>query len=79
MRLLHAVTAMQLLAVRLVVAFPLDSPLTPAIDIDPAVDPLDALAQIQQHAYDVLEKKESVSKRAPESCSLTNSAIRRDW
>jgi hypothetical protein len=79
MRLFHAITAVQLLAARLVVAVPLDSPSTPAIDIDPSIDPLDALAQLQQHAYDTLEQDEVVSKRAPKGCSLANTSIRRDW
>jgi tyrosinase len=79
MRLFHAVTAVQLLAARLVAAVPLDSPSTPAIDIDPTVDPLEALAQLQQHTYDTLEQSESVQKRAPKGCSLTSTATRRDW
>jgi tyrosinase len=70
---------LQLLSVRLVAAVPLDSPSTPVIDIDPAVDPLEALAQLQQSAYDALEKNESVSRRAPKGCSLATTTIRRDW
>jgi tyrosinase len=79
MRLFHAITAVQLLAARLVAAVPLDSTSTPTIDIDPSIDPLDALAQLQQHAYDTLEQNEVVSKRAPNGCSLANTSIRRDW
>lgn len=79
MRLLQAVTAVQLLAVSLVAAVPFDSPSTPVIDIDPAVDPLEALAQLQQSAYETLEQNESVSKRAPKGCSLAKTTIRRDW
>jgi tyrosinase len=79
MRLFHAVTAVQLLAARLVAAVPLDSPSTPVIDIDPAIDPLQALAQLQQHTHDALEQGESVLKRAPKGCSLATTAVRRDW
>jgi tyrosinase len=79
MRLFHAVTAVQLLAARLVAAVPLDSPSTPVIDIDPAVDPLQALAQLQQHTHDALEQSESVLKRAPKGCSLATTTMRRDW
>ncbi|KAI4616681.1 hypothetical protein J4E80_005956 [Alternaria sp. BMP 0032] len=79
MRLLQAVTAVQLLAVSLVAAVPFDSPSTPVIDIDPAVDPLEALAQLQQSAYETLEQNESVSKRTPKGCSLAKTTIRRDW
>ena len=79
MRLFHAVTAVQVLAARLVVATPLDSPSTPVIDIDPAVDPLEALAQLQQHAYETLEQTESLQRRAPKGCSLAKTTIRRDW
>ncbi len=79
MRLFHALTVLQLLSVRLVAAVPLDSSSTPVIDIDPAVDPLEALAQLQQSAYDALEQNESVSKRAPKGCSLATTTIRRDW
>lgn len=79
MRLFHAVGAAQLLAARLVVTAPLDSPATPVIHIDSAVDPLDALAQLQRHAYDTLERNDVVSKRDSEACSLANTAIRQDW
>ena len=77
MRLFHAVTAVQLLTARLVTAVPVDS--TPSIDIDPAVDPLDALAQLQQHAFDKLEQTEQKSKRSPKGCSLLTATVRRDW
>lgn len=79
MRLFHAVSSVQLLAVHLVAAVPLKSLSTPAIDIDPTVDPLEALAQLQQHAYDTLEQSDGVSKRAPKGCSLATKTIRRDW
>jgi hypothetical protein len=79
MRLLHVATAVQLLAARLVTAVPLDTPSTPVVDIDPAVDPLEALTQLQQSAYETLEQNESVSKRAPKGCSLATTTIRRDW
>jgi tyrosinase len=79
MRLFHAITAVQLLGTRLVAAIPVDSPSTPVIDIDPAVDPLEALAQLQQYAYDKLEQSDDVSKRAPQGCSLATATIRRDW
>jgi tyrosinase len=77
MRLFQAIAIVQLLAGHLVAAVPLDS--TPVIDIDPAVDPLEALAQLQQHTYETLEQSDAVSKRAPKGCSLANTAIRRDW
>lgn len=77
MRLFQAIAIVQLLAGHLVAAIPLDS--TPVIDIDPAVDPLEALAQLQQHTYETLEQGDTVSKRAPKGCSLANTAIRRDW
>ena len=79
MRLFHAVTAVQVLAASVVVAAPFDSPSTPVIDIDPAVDPLEALAHLQQHTYDTLEQGESLLKRAPKGCSLAKTTIRRDW
>lgn len=79
MHLSRVVTAVQLLAVRLVAAVPLNSSATPAIDIDPAVDPLEALAQLQQHAYNTLEQNDGISKRAPKGCSLATTTIRRDW
>jgi tyrosinase len=79
MRLFQLVTAVQLLAAPLVAAIPLDSSSTLPIDIDPAVDPLEALAQLQQHAYDTLEQSDAVSKRAPKGCSLATTTIRRDW
>jgi tyrosinase len=79
MRLLHAVTAVQLLAARLVAAVSRDSLSTPAIDIDPAIDPLEALAQLQQHTYDTLQQSVGVSKRATKRCSLATTTIRRDW
>lgn len=75
MRLFHAVTAVQLLAARLATAVPVDS--TPSID--PAADPLDALAQLQQHAYDKLEQNEQNTKRAPQGCSLATASVRKDW
>jgi tyrosinase len=79
MRLFHAVSAVQLLAAGFVAAAPLDSASTPVIDIDPTVDPLEALAQLQQHAYDTLEQSDTVSKRAPKGCSLATATTRKDW
>jgi tyrosinase len=80
MRLFRAVTAVQLLAARLVAAVPLDPPSTLAIDIDPTVSPLEALVQLQQHAYNTLEQRDTTSsKRAPKGCSLATTTIRRDW
>jgi tyrosinase len=79
MRLFHAVTAVQLLAARLVAAVPVDSADTPAVEIDPTAAPLDALAQLQQYAVETLEQSDSVAKRAPQGCSLRNTAVRRDW
>jgi tyrosinase len=79
MRLFHAVTAVQLLAARLVAAVPVDAAETPAIEIDPTAAPLDALAQLQQQAVETLEQNEAVAKRAPKGCSLANTALRRDW
>lgn len=79
MILFRAVTVVQLLASHLVAAVPLESPATPAINIDPAVSPLEALAQLQQYAYKTLEQRDDVSKRAPEGCSLATATIRKDW
>jgi tyrosinase len=79
MRLFHALTVLQLLSVRLVAAVPLDSPSTPVIDVDPTVDPLEALAQLQQSAYETLKQNEAISKRAPKGCSLATTTVRRDW
>jgi tyrosinase len=79
MRLFQVITVVQILATGLVTAVPVDSPSTPAIDIDPTVDPLEALAQLQQYAYETLEQSDVVSKRAPQGCSLATATIRRDW
>jgi tyrosinase len=79
MRLFHAVSAVQLLAAGFVATAPLDSASTLVIDIDPTVDPLEALAQLQQHAYDTLEQSDTVSKRAAKGCSLATATIRKDW
>jgi len=93
MRLFHAVSAVQLLAGCLVTAAPLDSSSTLAIDIDPAVSPIDALAYLQQQVYATLEQSDAVEKRSsnsrnapplkaprvPEGCSLANASIRKDW
>lgn len=80
MRFSHAVAAVQLIAAGLVAAVPTDS--APAVDIDPTVEPLDALAQLQDSVYGTLEQKEEVlSKRGlrPNSCNLFTAAVRRDW
>lgn len=77
MRLFHAVAVVQLLAVRLVAAAAFES--TPVLDIDPAVDPLEVLAQLQQPMYKTLGQNDAVSKRAPKGCSLATTTIRRDW
>ena len=79
MRLFQAVTAVQLIAAQLVAAVPVDS--APNVDIDPTAEPLDALAQLQQHVYGTLEQKEEVAKRSPKpgSCSLFTASVRRDW
>ena len=77
MRLSHAVAVVQLLALRLVAAVPFDS--TTVIDIDPAIDPLEALAQLQQHTYEALEQNDALSKRASNGCSLATTSIRTDW
>lgn len=81
MRLFHAAAAVQLLAVRLVASVPLDSfePEAPTISIDPAADPLDALTQLQQHAYDTLKQNDEIARRAPNGCSLANTSVRKDW
>ncbi|KAK7189051.1 hypothetical protein DPSP01_012677 [Paraphaeosphaeria sporulosa] len=79
MLLFHAVTAVHLLAARFVAAVPVDAAESPAIEIDPTAEPLDALAQLQQQAVGLLEQNESVTKRAPKGCSLATTALRRDW
>jgi tyrosinase len=79
MRLFHALVAVQLLTVRLATAIGLGSTSIPAIEIDPAIGPLEALAQLQQHTYSTLELNKGVSKRAPNGCSLATATIRRDW
>lgn len=75
MRLSRISTVVQLMVAA--AAAPLDS--IPSIGIDPAVDPLEALAQLQQHAYNTLEQADGVLKRGPNGCSLANTAVRRDW
>lgn len=80
MRLSHVVTAVQLLAARLVAAAPVEPAETAALNIDPAVDPLDALAQLQAHAYETLQQNETLSKRFwNKGCNLFNTAVRKDW
>lgn len=88
MRPFHAISALQLLAGCLVTAVTLDASSNPAIDIDAAVDPIDALAQLQQHAYATLEQSDAVEKRSskppkapklPKGCALASASIRRDW
>ncbi|EMD95855.1 hypothetical protein COCC4DRAFT_124481 [Bipolaris maydis ATCC 48331] len=79
MRLFHALASCQLLATRLVAAVPLDSQPASTINIDPTVGPLEALAQLQQHAYETLKQRESVSKRDSKGCSLATATIRKGW
>jgi tyrosinase len=79
MRIFHAVAAVQLLAARLVAAAPLDSTSFLDINIDPAAEPLEALAQLQQHAYNTLEQRDRASKRDSNGCSLATAAERKDW
>lgn len=79
MRISHAVAAVQLLTTRLVAAAPLDSPSFLDINIDPAVEPLEALALLQQHAFNTLEERDRVSKRDSNGCSLATAAKRKDW
>jgi tyrosinase len=79
MRLSYAVTAVQLLAVRLVAANLFDSPSLPDINIDPTIEPLEALAILQQHAYDTLVQRDRVSKRDSDGCSLATATKRQDW
>jgi hypothetical protein len=79
MRLFHAATAAQLMAARLVNAITLNSPFIPTIDIDSMVEPLEALAQLQQHTYNTLEQNDGAPKRASIGCSLATATVRRDW
>ena len=79
MRLFHALASCQLLATGLVAAVPLDSQPASTINIDPTVEPLEALAQLQQHAYETLRQRESVSKRDSTGCSLATATIRKGW
>lgn len=77
MRLLHILVFFQLLAIRLG-AVALDLPSVSNIDIDPSIDPVQALAQLQQHAYQALERRDGISKRA-KGCSLATATKRQDW
>ncbi|KAF1979134.1 Di-copper centre-containing protein [Bimuria novae-zelandiae CBS 107.79] len=70
MHLFHTATV-QLLAAWLVIAAPVGCNAS-TIDIDAATNPVDALAQLQQHAYETLKQREGVSKRTPKGCSLVN-------
>jgi tyrosinase len=79
MRLFRAVATVHLLSAHLVAASPSDIPSTPVIDIDSTINPLEALAQLQQHTYVTLEQSENVSKRTSEGCSLATATVRRDW
>lgn len=81
MRLFHSAATLQLLAARLVGSVPLETSesVAPFISIDPAADPLDALAQLQLHAYNTIEQNDKIAKRAPKGCSLANTSVRRDW
>lgn len=79
MRPLHALVSLQLLATRLTAATAIDLPPITNINIDPSVDPVQALTQLQQHAYQTLEKRDGVSKRASVGCSLATATKRRDW
>ena len=56
-----------------------DSPEVSTIDIDPAVDPLHALAQLQQHAYETIRIAENTTKRSLRACSLETTTVRKDW
>lgn len=79
MLLFRASIASLLLAAGLVVSIQIDSPETSTINIDPETDPLDALTQLQQHAYEALQRSEGVTKRESNRCSLSNTSVRRDW
>jgi tyrosinase len=60
-------------------SFHVDSPEVSTIDINPAVDPLYALAQLQQHAYETLQIAENTTKRSSRACSLETTTVRKDW
>lgn len=88
MRLFRIASALQILAARLVIAAPLDSPEIPSFNVDPAVDPLDALARLQEQAYGVIEQQDKISKRGwtdwtwpwqTSSCNLFTATVRKDW
>lgn len=79
MRLFHALASYHLLATSLVAAVPLDSQPASTINIDPTIAPLEALAQLQQHAYETLKQRESISKRDSKGCSLATATIRKGW
>ena len=81
MRVFHTAATLQLLAARLLgsVLLGISESVAPFMSIDSAADPLNALAQLQQHAYDTIEQNEKIAKRAPKGCSLANTSVRRDW
>ena len=81
MRLFQTAATLQLLAAQLVGSVLLETSesVAQSMSIDSAADPLDALAQLQQHAYDTIEQNEKIAKRAPKGCSLANTSVRRDW
>jgi len=79
MRLFHAVTVVQLLAAQLVAAALFDSPSVQPIYIDPTVESLEALAQLQRHAFDTISQRDHVSKRELDGCTWETASIRRDW
>lgn len=79
MRLLQTIVVVQLLAARLDAAIHSSQTASPLIDIDPLVDPLDALLQLQQYAHATLEQDDALAKRASGDCSLATATVRRDW
>lgn len=79
MRSSLAVIYSQLLATFAVAGVSLDSPSVPNIDINPALDPVEALNQLQNYTYTVLEQSNDVFKKTKKGCSLATATIRRDW
>jgi tyrosinase len=76
MRLTHYISVVQLLASHFVAATLLDSTLTRPIEIGAATDPVQALTQLQQHAYNALKQREGVSNSTINACPLETAIIR---
>jgi len=60
-------------------SFHADSPEASTIDINPDVDPLHALAKLQQHAYETIQIAENTTKRSSRACSLESTTERKAW